>query len=211
MRHERVRQRVTTRGRRPAAAPAADVRRVTGLAGHDGEQRGVKPAQQDRHKLTVGRVRVVQVLDHQRARPAAEQDQVIPDVVGEPVREAAGAQSRMDAGALRWRHGLSQRFPHCRHAVAQLGCERPDLDVVPPREARIEPEYGVCHRAHDHAARGVGPAPPCVRVDRCDERRRQVQPGDQLCPAGHQATMDPDVRWLAGHGNSVRGGYDPLE
>jgi hypothetical protein len=63
----------------------------TGPAGDDRQQRRVKPAYENSDKLAIARVRPMHVLDHQRAWPTAQPEQVVAEKIRDTVREPPGS------------------------------------------------------------------------------------------------------------------------
>ena len=91
-----------------------------GFARHDRQQRRVEPADKHGDKLAIGLVSAVQVLDYQRARPAALPDQVVVEQVSDTVREPRRAQSRINTRSLGGRYGLRQDLPDKGYRIAQF-------------------------------------------------------------------------------------------
>jgi hypothetical protein len=118
--------------------------------------RRVDPPERGGQELKVGRVRLVDVLDHEGARPVAAEGagHELDEAVGDPL----GPQQRIEAGALgRDRHG-GQRLPRAGNDRGQVGGGRQQLDVVAPHQIRAAVKGSRYQRTDDGARGRVGAA-----------------------------------------------------
>ncbi len=97
---------------------------------HEAYVRRIQPAQGQRQKLLVRRIRLVDAVEQQDQRRLRAAVPQLAQQVDDPVRQAARTQGRIPAGALAEHRtggeGAGRRFEH----ALELGRDRQDLDDV---------------------------------------------------------------------------------